>query len=191
MKVILFDTETTDLVHNTGLPLHLQPRIVEIYAKKIELPSDAFGSVDEWNDLGEIEFIVNPGVPIPEESSNITGIDDEMVKNLKPISTYWDEISDFFRDANCVVAHNLAYDAQLMEFEQRRINLKNPEKVFQFPDRKLCTVESTIHLKGFRLSLQALYEHLFGENFDEAHRAKNDVIALERCFKKLYEDGEI
>jgi len=40
-------------------------------------------------------------------------------------------------------------------------------------------------LKGYRLKLAQLYEHLFGETFPDAHRARNDVQALRRICVEL------
>lgn len=187
MQVILFDTETTDLVRNTGLPLEKQPKIIELYAKKLQLPVDAWGNKDEWETLGEFDMLFNPGMPIPEEVVKITHITDEMVKDAPSISEHWADIVDFFSGADHDVAHNLAYDRQIMAFEQARHGTGE----FPFAKKGICTVEGTLHLKGFRLNLQALHEELFGEGFPEAHRAKNDVEAMERCFKQLWEDGEI
>jgi DNA polymerase III alpha subunit (gram-positive type) len=188
VDVIIFDTETTDLISNTGLPLRLQPKVIEIYAKKIHLDPGKFGGVEDWEDVSDINFLVNPMVPIPKESSDITGITDDMVKGCDPISVVWPHIVDFFKGANFMVAHNLAFDRQIMAFEQKRID---ENSVFPFPKGQICTVESTMHLKGHRLNLQALHELLLGERFEAAHRAKNDVLALERCFKVLWERGEI
>jgi hypothetical protein len=69
---------------------------------------------------------------------------------------------------------------EMVDIEFERLGRKAP-----WPPRKVCTVEATVHLLGYRLSLQNLHKHLFGENFDEAHRAKVDVEALVRCCVEL------
>jgi inhibitor of KinA sporulation pathway (predicted exonuclease) len=57
-------------------------------------------------------------------------------------------------------------------------------------DKYLCTIEQTMHIKGFRLNLTRLHEHLFdGQSFSDAHRARSDVDALTRCCVKLYQQG--
>ena len=188
MQVVIFDTETTDLIRSHALPLDQQPRVIELYAKKIQLPADAWGKMDEWQTVGEFESFINPGIKISEEVNRITGIDDSMVKGAPRMAGVWGDVRDFFEPADMVVAHNLSYDMGVMEFERQRID---PEGLFPWPKRKLCTVEATEHLKGYRLSLTSLHEHLFGCGFPEAHRARNDVNALELCFKKLWEMAEI
>jgi hypothetical protein len=52
--------------------------------------------------------------------------------------------------------------------------------------RRICTVEQTQHIKGFRLNLSGLHEFLFGEKFSGAHRAKVDVAALVRCSSEMF-----
>ena len=193
-----------DLIRNSAVPLEKQPRIIELFAKKIQLPDD-IGSLisaddtgivatdfrkykrDEWEDVGEYERIFDPGIPIPAIITQITGIDDAMVKNQDRIEKHWPEIQEFFTGAEYCVAHNLSFDKRIMELEQQRFN---PEQKFPFP-KGICTIESTMHLKGYRLNLQALHVELFGLGFKKAHRARNDVEAMERCFKFLWEKGDV
>ena len=68
----------------------------------------------------------------------------------------------FFETVDMVVAHNVSYDMGVMDFEQMRVN---PDEKFPWPAMQLCTVEATEHLKGHRLNLTALHEHLFGCKF--------------------------
>jgi DNA polymerase III epsilon subunit-like protein len=75
-----------------------------------------------------------------------------------------------------------------MWYELVRLGL---HRKFPWPPRHICTVESTMQIKGHRLHLANLHEHLFGEKFAGAHRAMVDVEALTRCFIKLVQDGEI
>lgn len=73
----------------------------------------------------------------------------------------------------------------MIDFEMKRLVTE-----LAWPERLVCTVEATEHLKGHRLSLTKLYEHLFpGENFPGAHRAKADVQALVRCYVEMFKQG--
>jgi DNA polymerase III epsilon subunit-like protein len=188
MQAILFDTETTDLIHNHAIPLDQQPRIIEIYAMKIQLPADSFGSIEDWQFVDDFESFVNPGIPITDEITRITNITDKDVKDAPRIAEIWPQLRTFFETADMVVAHNVAYDIGVMDFEQMRVN---PDEKFPWPKKRMCTVEATEHLKGYRLTLTNLHKHLFGVPFDGAHRARTDVKALSMCFKKLWEDCEI
>lgn len=187
LDAIIFDTETTDLIHNSAVPLKFQPHVIELYAKRIRLPDSLLGSsMDDWELVDEYQSLVNPGVKISDEVIGITGITNEMVKNAPKIEEIWDAVRDFFSASDINVAHNISYDKQIMTFEQMRV-----DKTKQFPwaRRLICTVESTEHIKGRRLNLTDLHMHLFGCAFEDAHRAKSDVDADELCFKKLWEQG--
>ena len=134
----------------------------------------------------ELEFFCDPGKPLSEEVQRITGIKPEQVAGQPKFSERAAEVKAMIEGADAVVAHNLSYDMAVVDFEMERAGL-----VVEWPAERVCTVESTEHLKGFRLSLSALHEELFGEPFSGAHRARADVEALTRCYLHLVEMGEI
>lgn len=96
-------------------------------------------------------------------------------------------VASLISQADEVVAHNLSFDLAVVNTEFARIT-KEP---VPWPEARICTVEATEWLKGFRLSLSALHELLFGEPFKGAHRAKVDVQALARCFFELRQKGYV
>ncbi len=184
MKHLLFDTETTGLVDNRGQDLSKQPQVIEFYGTIIGLHKNPDGNV-LVEELGELEFLANPGKPLPDIIKKITGLSDAMLKGAKPFSDHYDELQAFFGLADISVAHNFSFDKQLIDFEAQRL-----KKEFIWTPKTLCTVEATEHIKGHRFSLSKLYEHLFpGETFPGAHRAKADVMALKRCYVELFKAG--
>ena len=178
MKVAIFDTETTDLISNSALKLDKQPHIVEFSGKVID---DETGEI-----LAEIDFLCDPGIPMPAESSKITGLKTEDLKGLPSFASRIKEVQDFLDKAEAIVAHNLSYDHAITDFEAKRAGVE-----LKWPSVKICTVESTEHLKGFRLNLSSLHELLFGVQFEGSHRAKADVDALVRCYLELKKQGEL
>lgn len=186
MNIVLFDTETTDLISNSLWPLEKQPRVTEFYAVKVRPPEESDEDAGDWERVSEINFLLNPGIPIPKKSQEITGITDALVADCPGMKDVWDDVVGVFADADMVVAHNLFYDMSVMNFEAKRID---PDTAFKWPKYKVCTVEATEHLLGYRLSLTALHQHLFGCSFPEAHRAKNDTEAMLACFTKLWAMG--
>jgi DNA polymerase-3 subunit alpha len=110
-----------------------------------------------------------------------------MVKDCPPVGQVWDKVNKFFEGVDIAVAHNITYDVQIFENENQRLGL-GP---FKWPKEKICTVEASEHLQGKRLKLIDLHKHLFGTEFQQAHRARNDVKATVKCFNKLWLDGEI
>lgn len=176
MKTIILDTETTGLINNSLVPLHHQPQIIEIFCLSLD---------DEGNELGSYGCLINPGKPLPAEIKKIVSITDDMLSDAPSFEAVAPEIKAFIEGHDIVVAHNLSYDMKMVTYEMMRARMavKWPQLV--------CTVEQTIHIKGHRLSLTALYEYLFGEPFSGAHRAETDVRATARCYLELKKRGVV
>lgn len=178
--MIIFDTETTGLITNTLQPLRLQPRIIELFALKLD--DTTLEVVDEF------EQLYNPGHGLDPIITKITGLKDADLKDQPTWISQQARVAEFFFGQRRMVAHNLSYDRDVLGFELRRTD---SERKFPWPMEHICTVEATEHLKGFRLSLSDLHIHLFGEGFPEAHRARTDVMALARCYRELVARGLI
>lgn len=174
MKAVLFDTETTGLIDNRTVGLERQPHVIEFYGCVADLKK---GKV-----LKELEFLIQPPKLslITDIITKITTITPETVKDAPVMGVVADKIFKFLEGAPVVIAHNLSFDLEMMDIEAQRLDRK-----IKWPKQRLCTVEQTVHLKGFRLNLSNLHQHLFGEKFDGAHRAKVDVMALLRCCTEL------
>ena len=175
MKALIFDTETTGLVENRTLKLDRQPEIIEFYGCVVDLET---GEVSK-----ELDLLIKPTKPIPAEITRIVDIDNAMVETAPPFRDIANQIFDLIAEAPAVIAHNLSFDCDMVEIEFERLGDK-----IAWP-HKICTVEQTIHLKGYRLKLTDLHQHLFGEPFAGAHRAKVDVQALVRCCLELTKRG--
>jgi DNA polymerase-3 subunit alpha len=175
MKHLLLDTETSDLVQNTGRKLDKQPHIIEFYGNII----DDSGIIED-----ELHFLCNPGVKLNADVTRITGLTDKDLQDKPPFSAFVGALTSFFNQADIIVAHNLSYDLTVIGFEFKRLSMP-----LQLPPIKLCTVEETEYLSGYRLSLTALHERLFKRPFMGAHRAKNDVKALTVCYVELLRLG--
>lgn len=173
--IIFTDTETTGLPLPLPAKLELQPHITEIYAALTD---------DNGNIVKEFETLVNPEVPIPDFITKITGIDNMTVINEPTFNDIHKKLTKFFRKADTLVAHNLSFDKGLFDFEYQRLGFeKSP-----LPVNLFCTVEQSMHIKGFRLRLKELHEMVTGlPEIPGAHRAKNDVLAMIKCWKWLKE----
>lgn len=176
MIVTIFDCETTGLIQSGLLSLDRQPEVIEFVAVRYDT---------ETKDKTYFEHLIKPKKPIPAEITQITTITNEMVENEKPFSEYVLIVKDALENTEAVVAHNLSFDREMIDIEMKRCGYE-----VKWP-RLICTVEQTIPLKGYRLSLTDLHKDLFGEPFSGAHRARQDVDALLRCFESLYERGFI
>lgn len=179
MEIIVLDTETTGLVRPEPTALNFQPFMTEIYACKLD---------EDFNFISEIEFLVKPPIPITAEITKITGITDELLADKPSFFEVHKDIRKFFCGADAVVGQNIGFDMSILHYELFRHDL---ERKFCWPERHICTIESSYHYKNKRLSLQKLHEELFGEGFKDAHRAKTDVMATVRCFEEMVKRGDI
>lgn len=175
---VLFDTETTGLIDNRSQPSSRQPEIIELYG--------CLADLDDGSVLDEIELLIKPSVlPLPERTVKITGIRDADLEDKLPFRHHADKIGGFLTQAPLVIAHNASFDRDAVEIEMERLG-----KTVAWP-RLICTVEQTVHLRGFRLGLGDLHECLLGRTFADAHRARTDVAALLRCCVELRKRGDL
>jgi len=174
---LVFDVETSGLIKNRSIPLDQQPEVCEFYASLVDLKT---GEI-----ISELDLLVKPSKQMSYDVVRIHGITNEMVAKARPFKDYASAIKKMIEAAPSVIAHNLSFDTEMIDIEMERCGLK-----VEWP-RKICTVEQTVCIKGYRLNLSSLHEQLFGEKFSGAHRAKVDVAALTRCCVKLKEEGLI
>jgi DNA polymerase III epsilon subunit-like protein len=170
MKAVVFDTETTGLEISPALPAHRRSRVTEFYGMYV-----SYNHKKKPRLLGECYHLINPEMDIPEEVTKITGISNKDVRGKPTFDKCAADIIKFLRKADVVIAHNAAFDLDILngEFERTGFSCKWP--------RAVCTVEATEWLEGKKLNLSALHQHLTGEPHKNAHRAKEDVEALLRC----------
>lgn len=182
--VVAFDTETTGLIKPEITDIKKQPEIIELYmAKLIHRKDGVIEQIDELDTFLKPQFgEVSPTI------TKITNITPEMVANAPTFGQKFKEIAEFNVGVHAWVAHNCAFDTAMMANEIARV-----DKIvhFPFPPEKICTVQKTMHIEQRRMSLSNLYQHLFGEQFPDAHRAKADVQAMIRCYKELCAQGVI
>jgi len=179
MQIIIFDTETTGLTKPAPTNIKFQPFLTEIFCFKID---------ENFRKISEFESMVRPPIPISKEITKITGITNEDVIDAPVFFEIYDKLYEFFCGVDVVVGHNVAFDIDILHYELLRHDL---EKKFCYPKKHICTVEASHHLENKRLNLQKLHEHLFAEGFEDAHRARFDVMATARCFVEMCTRGEI
>lgn len=176
MKYLVFDTETTDLIKNTLMPLDRQPFIIEFFGLTMD---------NEMNETDKFSSLFNHGKKLGADTVRITGITDDVIKEAPKFKDKAVDLKHYIESHDYAIAHNATFDRDMVDVEMARVGLK-----VEWP-QLICTVEATEYIKGHRLKLADLYELLFGERFEGAHRAENDVRALARCAKELIKTGII
>lgn len=179
MQIALFDTETTGLLKPSPAKLHEQPHIIELYACVIN---------EEFQLLREFESFFSIPIPFFSDITKWTGITEDMLKGKPSFAKKYKELAKFFTGVDLIVAHNMTFDEGMLANELLRIHKLI---YFPWPRYHVCTVEKSMIVRGHRLKLSDLHEILTGKGFEGAHRARNDVHALVRCFHALVEQKYI
>lgn len=147
-------------IEATGLDV-TNDRIVEISV--IRLETDGSRS--------SLTRRVNPGVPIPPETTAIHGISDEDVKDLENFRVIGTEVRNFIGNADLAGFNSSKYDIPLLvqEFSRHQIE-------FDMGKRKLIDVQNIFH-KMERRNLEAAYKFYCQKELRNAHSADADVGA--------------
>lgn len=166
MNVIYFDTETTGLSP-------IKDEVTEIAAHS------------STYDRSYVSFC-KPTIPIPAESTAITGITNEMVADAPDFKTVAQEFIEFCGEGEVLmIAHN-------------NIGFDMPFLREQFKKHELCMPNEWIFLDTLfwaryyrpdlpRHSLQYLRQ-IYGFAANQAHRALDDVIMLKQIFEVMIDD---
>ncbi len=163
-RAIFYDTETTGLKPD-------KDRIIEIAAFDPEL-NRTF-----------CKFI-NPQIPIPEVSTKISGITDEMVKDGQTFAIVGKEFFEFCSGDVILIAHNNdRFDKIFLEEESKRSLIKMPN--YKYIDTLLWAKKYRPDLP--KHSLQYLRE-IYEIKANNAHRALDDVVILYNVFSLMTED---
>jgi DNA polymerase III subunit epsilon len=180
--MIIFDTETTGLCKAANAPLKQQPRIIEFAAIKVE-PT---GKGTKLKEVDRMDFLCNPGEPLAEIITTLTGLTDKDLKGQPSFAKFYPALVKFFVGENTMTAHNVEFDRNLLKFELMRM-----DRLLQFPwpARHICTIEQSFSIAGKKQNLGSLHKIATGDEFEGAHRAMADTEALFRCVQFLHDKG--
>ena len=181
MIVLCFDTETSGLIENMSVRLSKQPEVVEF--------AGILADLDTGEVLEEYETLVRPTLGRIDERGkafNAHRITNDMVAEAPTFSQVADRLLALVLRSPAVLAHNAAFDVDMMTVEFQRTGRTS----VVWP-RQICTVEQSAHYRGNRMSLGDLHLHLFGERHADAHRAMPDVRALLRVAIEMRKRGDL
>jgi DNA polymerase-3 subunit epsilon len=163
-RAIYYDTETTGLKPDTD-------RIIEIAA---------YDAVKKTS----LCTFVNPGMPIPAVSTEITGITDEMVKDAPSFKEAAEMLVEFCAGDVVLIAHNNDnFDKHFLTAEFKRAEVTLPN--YPYVDTLKWARKYRPDLPKY--SLQYLRE-LYGIVANNAHRALDDVMVMKQVFEKMTGD---
>lgn len=165
VPLAILDTETT------GLESALGHRIIEIAILRLE----------DWQEVGQINELVNPGRPIDPSASRVNKIFDADVANAPPFVHLADEIARLL-DGAMVIAHNAVFDAGFVSAEWTltgRSPLLNP---------CACTLQLARRRYNFWRNNLGEVARALGVRTGRAHRAMNDVWVTSQIFGRMLKD---
>ena len=175
MKLLIFDTEDTDLWQNTLVALDKQPEIFDWYGLTLD--------TETLEVVNELQVFAKPKGKIAEGAARVTKKCDSDFANYDPFSVNALAIKAYIEEHDAVLGHNAMFDWGITNFEMQRCGLTVNWPVL------IDSVEKSEWIHGYRLTLTALYEFLFGEKFKEVHTAKADVVALKDCWVEMIKRG--
>jgi DNA polymerase-3 subunit epsilon len=115
--------------------------------------------------------LINPEMPIPKESTEVHGINDEMVKNAPTFKQAAAEIKQFLEHCDLSGYNSNKFDIPLLVEEFLRV-----DKDFKIDGRKLLDVQKIFHMMEPR-TLSAAYKFYCNANLEDAHSAEADATA--------------
>ena len=179
--ILIFDTETTGLISKNSENL---PHI-------IQLSWIIYNTTNKQ--YAENDFILKIPIKIPQESTRIHGITNKISKSGYKFSEIINIFLEDVRKCDRLVGHNLNFDLNMLEIELSRIgqwddiDLIFSKDVYDtmIESVNICKIKSDHGNKFPKLS--EVYIHFFGQMFENAHNAMEDVHATFKVYQKLTE----
>ena len=152
--LVVFDIESTGVNARAD-------RIIELAAIRVD--PDGTETAKCW--------LLNPGVPIPKETTEIHGITDEIVRNCPTFADVAGEVEEFFRGCDLSGFNSDRFDVPCLEEEFARAG-----RNFESSARRHVDVQRIYHKKEPR-DLSAAVQFYCGRDHAGAHGAEADARA--------------
>jgi DNA polymerase III subunit epsilon len=133
-------------------------------------------------------YVVKPrGFVVPEESTRIHGITHEYADlNGVHFAEVMRDLKNTVADCDHIVAHNLAFDRNVLYSELYREHAYDTIKRIQ-QSRYYCTMlEGQKHMRVRKFpKLAELYKYIYNEDITGAHNALHDTLHCVKCYDYL------
>ncbi|MFA5244659.1 MAG: exonuclease domain-containing protein [Pedobacter sp.] len=124
---------------------------------------------------------INPGIPIPLESSLIHGIYDEDIKNAPTFRQVGEELARFLDNSDLAGYNSNRFDIPVLMEEFLRAGID-----FDIENRHFVDVQNIFHQMEQR-TLKAAYQFYCGKVIENAHSAEADIKATYEVLKAQIE----
>jgi len=166
LTYVVFDTETTGLNPGQG------DQIVSIAGVRIVggriLTGESFNR------------IVNPGRPIPPESTKFHGLTDDMVTDKPPLTVVLPQFKAYAAD-DVLIAHNAAFDLKFIRMRERECGIS-----FNNPVLDTMLLSSYVDGSAEGQSLDDIAER-YGVTVTDRHTALGDALVTAAVLLRLIE----
>ena len=115
--------------------------------------------------------ILNPQIPIPQGSSDVHGITDDMVKDSPSFKEVANELKQFIDNADLSGYNSNRFDIPLLMEEFLRAGIE-----FDMNNRRMVDVQHVFHMMEKR-TLGAAYQFYCNKELFDAHSAEADATA--------------
>ena len=159
--LVFFDVETT------GLNV-IRDRIVQLAMVKMHKNGEP---------AAEMSMLINPGMPISEESMQIHGITPKDLANKPTFSQVAQKIWDFIGNSDLAGYNSNRFDIPMLMEEFARVGME-----LDVSKRRLIDVQRIFYKMEPR-TLRAAYRLYCGRELEDAHDALADVRATLEVFK--------
>jgi len=157
--IVAIDVETTGLDSDRDVIIEIGA--VKFTGRRVE---------DEWSTL------INPGRPIPQQITQLTGITNDMVRNAPTIKSVVHELSEFVGD-NPVLGHNVRFDLAFLRKAQA-LGFNDVIDTYE--------LAAVLMPSAHRYGLGSLGKQL-GILLPNSHRALDDAKLTHAVFLSMYE----
>jgi DNA polymerase-3 subunit epsilon len=202
MKVLIFDTETTDLPADQNAPIsdsskwpyiiQLSFMVFDTKTKEILEYSDNIIQLDTTVEISPASIAIHQ---ITAQRSQTEGI---------PIKQALTHLADNMSEADVIVGHNILFDKRMLMVEFTRNKMKNSLYKNGLPIPEYCTMKRTTDVCKIPTTnkktgeiynkyptLTELHTHLFCRKPRGTHNAIADVMICLRCYIMLTEKYDI
>lgn len=154
-------------LESTGLNV-VKDRIIQIAILKF---------TKENSEPLELSMMINPGIPISQESMDITGIQPQDLRNKPTFGQVAQKIYDFIGNSDLAGYNSNRFDIPLLMEEFHRVGID-----WQVEDRRLIDVQKIFYKMEPR-TLRGAYRYYCNQEMENAHDAMVDVRATYEVLK--------
>lgn len=204
MKVLVFDTETTNVLPKYASLLR---KYLSKFPHIVQLSFILYDTEKQTIiDSGDYVIKINEDIELPESSVKIHGITREIMRNNGiDIKDALKHLKECYSMCDVIVAHNIKFDNTMLIVESMRNEMpviieKNNKNISHY-----CTMSNSIEMCNIVIETETgsykkfpkqieLHEYLFPSsiiNTSKLHNSFNDILVCLRCYIKMIYNEDI